>query len=143
MNPVLRTCAAFSLAIGAVPAVCQNFVYVEPGNAACPAAPAPAASAPMQAHIGAAIAGSIRVGCGFGQGSYTVSLNSTDPDAAFVPRTFVVNFGRVVGDGSFTVTFATAGVQSVSASITSNMGSPAVPGRFASGGNAFNVVRPP
>jgi hypothetical protein len=33
-------------------------------------------------------------------------------------------------------------VQSVSAAITSNMGSPAVRGRFASPANEFNVVHP-
>ena len=58
------------------------------------------------------------------------------------PKTFLVNFGRVVGNGVFTVTFSTVGVQSVSTSITSNMGSPAVRGHFASPSNAFNVVIP-
>ena len=38
--------------------------------------------------------------------------------------------------------FSTAGVQSVSATITSNMGSPAVRGHFASPANEFNVVNP-
>lgn len=78
--------------------------------------------------------------CGFEQGSYTVTLNSTDPNATFSPRTFLVNFGRVVGNGAFTVTFSTLGIQGVSAAITSNMGSPVVRGHFVSPGNEFNVV---
>ena len=86
--------------------------------------------------------GLIGVACGFGQGSYTVTLNSTDPGAAFSPRTFLVNFGRLVGNGVFTVTFSTVSVQSVSTSITSNMGSPPVRGHFASSANAFNVAMP-
>ena len=86
--------------------------------------------------------GLIGVACGFGQGSYTVTLNSTDPGAAFSPRTFLVNFGRLVGNGVFTVTFSMVGVQSVSTAITSNMGSPPVRGHFASSANAFNVVMP-
>ncbi len=80
--------------------------------------------------------------CGFDQGSYTVSLNSTDPNATFSPKTFLVNFGRIVGSGAFTVRFSTVGVQSVSTTITSNMGSPAVRGHFASPANEFNVVSP-
>lgn len=80
--------------------------------------------------------------CGFDQGSYTVTLNSTDQGATFSPKTFLVNFGRIVGKGAFTVTFSTVGVHSVSAAITSNMGSPAVRGHFASQSNEFNVVPP-
>lgn len=80
--------------------------------------------------------------CGFDNGSYTVTLNSTDPSATFTPKTFLVNFGRIVGNGVFAVTFSTIGVQSVSATITSNMGSPAVKGHFASPANEFNVVNP-
>ena len=78
--------------------------------------------------------------CGFHDGSYTVILHSTDPGATFSPKTFLVNFGRLVGKGVFAVTFATVGVQSVSTTITSNMGSPAVRGHFASAANEFNVV---
>jgi hypothetical protein len=124
---------------------CQGgLVYVEPGNAACPAPPAPRpASAPRSVPSGTAVPGSISVACGFGQGSYTVTLGSTDPHAHFAPRTFLVNFGKVVGDGAFTVTFATPGVHGVSATITSNMGSPAVPGRFVGTGTEFEVVRAP
>ena len=84
--------------------------------------------------------GSINVACGFEQGSYTVTLNSTDPGAAFSPKTFIVNFGRIVGNGVYAVTFSTMGVQSVSTSITSNMGSPAVKGHFASSASEFNIV---
>ena len=88
------------------------------------------------------MSGSINVACGFGQGSYTVTLNSTDPSATFSPRTFLVNFGRIVGSGAFAVTFSTVGVQRISMTITSNMGSPAVRGHFASPANEFNVVTP-
>jgi hypothetical protein len=131
-----------ALAVGAQQGACQSFVYVDPGIAACPPAPAPTAAAPKTVPRGVAVPGSIRVSCGFDQGSYTVTLNSTDPSAAFSPKTFLVNFGRIVGKGAFTVTFATIGVHSVSAAITSNMGSPAVGGRFESPANEFNVVQP-
>ena len=88
------------------------------------------------------MSGSINVACGFEKGSYTVTLNSTDPGATFSPKTFLVNFGRIVGDGVFTVTFSTVGVQSVSTTITSNMGSPTVRGYFASTASEFNIVSP-
>ena len=80
--------------------------------------------------------------CGFQHGSYTVSLNSSDPGATFSPKTFLVNFGRVVGNGVFAVTFSTLGVQRVSTAITSNMGSPPVRGHFASLADEVNVVMP-
>jgi hypothetical protein len=88
------------------------------------------------------MSGSVNVSCGFDQGSYTVTLNSTDPGATFSPKTFVVNFGRIVGSGVFAVTFSTVGVQRVSTTITSNMGSPAARGHFASAASEFNVVNP-
>ena len=88
------------------------------------------------------MSGSINVACGFENGSYTVTLNSTDPGATFSPTTFLVNFGRIVGNGVFAVTFSSVGVQSVSTTITSNMGSPAVRGHFASPANDFNIVSP-
>ena len=88
------------------------------------------------------MSGSIRVACGFEGGSYTVTLNSSDPGAAFSPKTFLVNFGRVVGNGAFAVTFSAVGLQSISTTITSNMGSPAVKGQFVSPANEFNVVSP-
>ena len=88
------------------------------------------------------MSGSISVACGFGEGSYTVTLNSTDPGATFSPKTFLVNFGRIVGNGVFAVTFSTVGVQSVSTTITSNMGSPTVRGYFASTASEFNIVSP-
>ena len=69
-------------------------------------------------------------------------MNSTDPGATFSPKTFIVNFGRIVGNGVFAVTFSTVGVQRVSTTITSNMGSPAVRGHFVSPANEFNVVTP-
>jgi hypothetical protein len=62
------------------------------------------------------------------------------PGATVSPKTFLVNFGRVVGNGVFAVTFQTVGVQSVSTTITSNMGSPAVKGQFLSPANEFKVV---
>ncbi len=122
--------------------VCQSLVYVEPGIASCPTLPAAPAAAAKTVQRGAPLSGSIGVSCGFDQGSYTVTLNSTDPGAVFSPKTFLVNFGRIVGTGVFAVTFSTVGVHSVSAAITSNMGSPAVRGHFASPANAFNVVNP-
>lgn len=88
------------------------------------------------------MSGSINVACGFDHGSYTVTLNSTDPGATFSPKTFVVNFGRIVGSGVFAVTFSTVGAQRIWTTITSNMGSPAVRGHFASAASEFNVVNP-
>ena len=137
-----KTLLMLALAAGAGPGVCQSFFYVEPGVAACPAAPAQSAAAPQAVPRGVPVPGSIRVACGFDNGSYTVALNSTDPGATFAPKTFLVNFGRVVGNGVFAVTFSTPGMQTVSTSITSNMGSPAVRGHFVSAANVFNVVIP-
>ena len=142
MSAVGRTLLLLVLAVGARHAACQDFVYVEPGLASCAAPPASAAATAQTVQRGAAVAGSISVTCGFFQGSYTVTLDSTDPGAAFSPKTFLVNFGRIVGNGVFTVRFSTVGVHSVSAVITSNMGSPAVRGRFASPADKFNVVSP-
>ena len=142
MNAVCRTLFLFAFAVGTQQGACQSFVYVEPGIASCPAAPASTAAAAKTVQRGAPVSGSIRVTCGFDNGSYTVSLNSSDPSATFSPKTFLVNFGRIVGNGAFTVTFSTAGLHSVSAAITSNMGSPAVRGHFASPANEFNVVQP-
>ena len=142
MRAVCRTLFLFALAVCAQQAACQSFVYVEPGIASCPAAPALAAAAAKTVQRGAPVSGSIRVSCGFDQGSYTVSLNSTDPSATFSPKTFLVNFGRIVGNGVFAVTFSTVGVQSVSTAITSNMGSPAVRGHFVGRSNEFKVVNP-
>lgn len=143
---VCNTLRAITLAAiagaGAATVQAQNFYYLEPGVAACTPAPAPATAAPQAVARGVAVPGRIHVGCGFDQGSYTVSLNATDPGATFTPKTFIVNFGRLVGNGAFKVTFSTVGVQSVSASITSNMGSPAVKGQFVGPDNRFNVVNP-
>lgn len=130
------------LAAGAEHAASQSFQYVEPGVASCPAAPVPTSAAPKAVQRGVAVPGSISVSCGFDHGSYTVTLSSTDPAATFAPKTFIVNFGRIVGRGAFTVNFATVGVQSVAATITSNMGSPPVRGHFASPAPEFNVVIP-
>lgn len=140
---MIRTLACLTLVLASQHVLCQSFVYVEPGNASCPPAPAPSSAAPKTVHGDAQIPGSITVSCGFGQGSYTVTLSSTDPSARFSPKSFLVNFGSIVGDGTFTVTFRSVGVQTVSTAITSNMGSPAVTGRFASATNEFNVVSRP
>lgn len=135
-----RALLLVALAAGARPGLGQNFVYVEPGVASCPAAPASTAAAPRTVKRGAAVTGSLSVTCGFGEGSYTVTLNATDPGATFKPKSFLVNFGRIVGNGAFSIAFATPGVHVVSATITSNMGSPAVRGSFASASSAFDVV---
>ncbi len=142
MSALCRTLLVLALAVGTQHGMCQSFYYVEPGVAACPAAPAPSAADPLAVPRGVPVPGGIRVPCGLDQGSYTVTLNSTDAQAHFSPKTFLVNFGRVVGKGAFTVTFSTVGVQRVSATITSNMGSPAVRGHFVSPDHAFNVVLP-
>ncbi len=141
MTAAGRTLVLLVLALGCREAACQSFVYVEPGIASCPPAPVSSAAAAKTVQRGAPVSGSIRVSCGFEHGSYTVSLNSTDPGANFKPKTFLVNFGRVVGNGAYAVTFSTVGVHSVSVAITSNMGSPAVPGHFASAANTFEVVQ--
>ncbi len=119
---------------------CQSFYYVEPGVATCPAVPATSTVALKTVVRGVTVPGRISVACGFDQGSYTVSLGASDPAAKFAPQSFLVNFGGIVGNGAFTVTFSTVGVQNVSMTITSNMGSPAVRGYFASRDNEFNVV---
>jgi hypothetical protein len=141
-NSLLLIAMATIAGAGAPPAHAQSFYYVEPGVPACPQAPAPTAAAPKAVARGVAVPGRIHVGCGFDQGSYTVSLNSTDAGATFTPKTFIVNFGRVVGNGAFAVTFSAVGVQTVTTTITSNMGSPAVRGQFVSQANQFNVVNP-
>ena len=140
MRAMPRTLAALAIALASQHVSCQHFSYVEPGNAACPTAPAPSTAAPKAVPRGVPVAGSIRVACGFDDGSYTVTLHSTDPGASFSPKTFLVNFGRIVGNGVFAVTFSTVGVQRVSTTVTSNMGSPAVRGRFVSPADAFEVV---
>ena len=142
MSAVCKTLLVLAFAVGAEHGTCQSFYYVDAGVAACPAAPAPTTATPKAVPRGVPVPGSINVACGFDKGSYTVALNSTDPSATFSPKTFLVNFGRIVGNGVFAVTFSTAGVQSVSTTITSNMGSPAVRGHFASPANEFNVVIP-
>jgi hypothetical protein len=141
MNSAYRALTLLAFVIASKYGHCQSFVYTEPGNPLCPAAPASAA-APKTVQSGAPVSGRLSVGCGVDKGSYTVTLSSTDANAAFSPKTFLVNFGSIVGDGAFTVTFATGGVHTISAAITSNMGSPVVPGHFASQINEFNVVRP-
>jgi hypothetical protein len=140
MTAGCRTLLLFALAVSAQHVLAQSFVYVEPGLASCPAVPAAAVARTVRP--GVPLPGSLRVGCGFDKGSYTLSLNSTDPGATFSPKTFIVNFGRLVGNGAFTVRFSTVGVHSVSVAITSNMGSPEVGGRFVSPASEFKVERP-
>ena len=140
MNVACRALLLTALVAVAQPGRGQSLHYVEAGNAACPVVPAAAIASPKAVSRGVALPGRLHVACGFGQGSYTVTLNSTDPDAVFAPKTFVVNFGRLVGENAFTVTFSKVGVQSVSATITSNMGSPAVAGRFVSPNSEYEVV---
>jgi hypothetical protein len=142
MNAAGCVLLAMALAVATGGSHGQSFHYVEPGVAACPAAAVPgaAASAPKPVPRGVPVSGRISVSCGFDQGSYTVSLSSTDPAATFAPKTFLVNFGRVVGNGAFSVTFSTPGLQSVSATVTSNMGSPAVRGQFVSLDNEYQVL---
>ena len=142
MTRVFGTLLVLAFAVASEHVSCQSFYYVEPGVASCPAAPAPTSAAPKAVPRGVPLSGRISVACGFDKGSYTVTLNSTDPGATFSPKTFVVNFGRIVGNGVFAVTFSTVGVQRVSTTITSNMGSPAVAGYFASPANEFNVLNP-
>ena len=120
----------------------QNFFYVEPGNPVCPVVSPPAPASPKMVKSGVAISGSISVGCGFDKGSYTVTLNASDPMAVFSTKSFLVNFGGISGPTSFTVTFATIGNHSISATISSNMGSPVVLGHFISFTNEFAVERP-
>jgi hypothetical protein len=139
----LLRCVAILLVAGfASLSLAQSFVYVEPGNAACPTVSPSAPALPKPAKRGESMAGAISVACGFEKGSYTVALSSTDPGATFSPKSFLVNFGSVSGPGTFSVTFATLGVQSISVAITSNMGSPALSGRFLSVANEFEVVLP-
>lgn len=137
-----RSFLVLAFAVATPHGFCQSFHYVEPGVGSCPAAPGPTTAAPKAVARGVPVHGTISVACGFDQGSYTVTLNSTDTGAAFRPKTFLVNFGHIVGNGVFAVTFSTVGVQSVSTAITSNMGSPAVRGHFASRTHEFKVVSP-
>jgi hypothetical protein len=140
MNPECKLLLIIAMAVVGVPCYGQNFYYVEADIVSCPLVPAPTTASPKAVTSGIAVPGRIHVSCGFDQGSYTVTLNSTDPGATFSPKTFLVNFGRVVGNGAFAVTFRTVGIQSVSTTITSNMGSPAVKGNFLSPANEFNIV---
>jgi hypothetical protein len=142
MNLIFQKLLLLVFLIGSQQSFGQNFIYVEPGNPACPVVSQSAAAPPTVVKRGAAFNGSISVGCGFDKGSYTVTLNATDPLATFAPKSFLVNFGSISGLAAFTVTFATIGIHSISATISSNMGSPAVPGSFSSLTSEFSVVRP-
>jgi hypothetical protein len=139
-----RILGLFTLVVWCCPSLAQTFIYVEPDNPACPVIAVPPAAPPKKVAIGENVAGAIKVGCSFKEGSYTVTLSATDPSAIFSPKTFLVNFGNLAGkgDGAFAVKFATAGEQTITATITSNMGSPPVRGRFASSTNLINVARP-
>jgi hypothetical protein len=139
---MLRTFVLLVGVTGSSQGLCQTLYYQEPGNASCALRSASTVVDRKQVKTGMPVTGSISISCGFGNGSYTVTLGSTDPGATFAPKSFLVNFGSLVGDGQFTVTFATMGRQTISAIITSNMGSPAVPGRFTGLHNEFDVERP-
>jgi hypothetical protein len=123
------------------PSQAQSLTYIEPENSRCPTSVSPASAQPKTVRAGVPVVGSIKVSCGFSEGSYTVSLGATDSEAVFLPKTFLVNFGRLVGPGKFTVKFETAGEQTIFATITSNMGSPVLRGKFSSDSSFFNVVR--
>jgi hypothetical protein len=142
MNPMFQKFLVLVFLTWSQQSLAQNFFYVEPGNPTCPAVSPPVPASPKVVKSGVAIAGSISVRCGFDKGSYTVNLNASDPMAAFSPKSFLVNFGSISGPAKFTVIFATVGNHSISAAITSNMGSPVVTGRFSSATNEFAVVRP-
>jgi hypothetical protein len=118
----------------------QTFVYVEPNNPACPVFSTPPQWTPKTVKSGVAVLGSIRVSCSFTEGSYTVMLSSTDPNATFSPKSFLVNFGNLSGSGAFSAKFATAGEQTIFATVTSNMGSPVLLGKFISANNVINVL---
>ena len=122
MSVLCRSLLVLAFAVGSEPGACQNFYYVEPGATSCPAVPAPTTVARKVVPRGVPMSGSLRVTCGFDQGSYTVTLDSTDAGATFSPKSFVVNFGRIVGSGVFAVTFSTVGVQRILTTITSNIG---------------------
>ncbi|MGL4232857.1 MAG: hypothetical protein ACRCWJ_15940 [Casimicrobium sp.] len=142
MNAMLRMLVLLASLANVEPSFSQNFVYVEPGNASCPASSESNPVAPQTVQRGAFVTGRISVSCGFDKGSYTVTLSASDSNAEFSPKTFLVNFGSLAGDGVFTVRFASIGAQRISATITSNMGSPRAPGQFTSQTNEFNVVAP-
>jgi hypothetical protein len=146
MRPQLRKCLEFfgllAMLVGCRQSLAQTFVYVEPDNELCPVAAAPVVVPAKKVAIGSPVAGALRVSCGFTQGSYTVVLSATDPNAIFSPKTFLVNFGNLAGTGKFTVKFTTAGEQTISATITSNMGSPVLRGTFTSATHRVNVIRP-
>ncbi len=142
MKLIFQKFLGFFLLIGTQHSVAQTLIYADPSNPACPPVSAPAPAPAMTVKTGVPISASISVGCGFEKGSYTVTLSASDPMAVFSPKSFLVNFGSISGPATFTVTFATVGNHTVSATITSNMGSPAVPGRFSSFTNEFAVVLP-
>jgi hypothetical protein len=118
---------------------------VEPNNAACvvrAAASMASTAAPKKVKVGTAVPGTLSVTCGFEQGSYTVTLYATDPTATFSPKSLLVNFGSIAAGGRFNVRFGTPGVQTLSAVITANMGSPAVAGHFEGLAHRFDVQAP-
>lgn len=142
VNSALRTVTLLACAAAAGPVWGQSLRYVEPNNAACPVRAVSSAAAPKKVKVGAAVPGTLSVTCGFEQGSYTVTLYATDPGATFTPKSLLVNFGSIAAGGRFNVRFATPGVHTLSAVITSNMGSPAVVGRFEGLAHRFDVAGP-
>jgi hypothetical protein len=137
-----KFCGAFVLTVSCGQGLAQTFVYVEPNNPSCPVVASVPKITPKSVKLGVSVPGAIRVSCSFSEGSYTVSLGSTDPNATFSPKTFLVNFGSLSGSGVFSAKFETLGEQTIFASITSNMGSPVLQGKFVSSNNVVNVVAP-
>jgi hypothetical protein len=139
---LFRTLLVLALVAWYEHGLAQTFVYVEPNNPACPVVAAPPLAVPKLVKSGALVSGALRVSCGFTEGSYTVTLSASDPNATFSPKTFLVNFGSLSGSATFAVKFATVGEQTIFATITSNMGSPVLLGKFTSFTNVVNVVGP-
>jgi hypothetical protein len=133
---------AVAIAAWCGPGMAQTFVYSEANNPSCPAAISVAQAPPKTVKSRMPVHGAIRVTCGFSEGSYTVTLSSTDSGATFSPKTFLVNFGTLSGSGVFSIKFTTLGEQTIFATITSNMGSPPLQGRFTSSNAIVNVVGP-
>lgn len=73
-------------------------------HALCPVRFAPTVVAPKKVQSGATVPGSISFSCGFGKGPYTVALSSTNSGSTFSPKSFLVNFGNMAGDGRFNST---------------------------------------
>jgi hypothetical protein len=85
-----RILGLFTLVVWCCPSLAQTFIYVEPDNPACPVIAVPPAAPPKKVAIGENVAGAIKVGCSFKEGSYTVTLSATDPSAIFSRRSLPI-----------------------------------------------------